>query len=757
MPVITHTLIIQMSVSLGILRVEAAFHCQETELWGGGGKMETGGRWTRGARAAKGEAVRLRVLLGGGEEENARLEALVRARTDPRSPSYGRFMDLEQLKAHFGASPAVLEALQALSEGEGVNTKAIEGAGDAWELEMPVEGAERLFKTRLFEFSHVEMPDVRVVRPGDEFELPEAIKGSVLFVDGLQSFPTEMQARAMQKRLQRRKEIVQDSDRFEPPLEAEEDLMLTRDDVATPDVIRKQYQVPHTAAAGAGEGNLVIGTFLQEFYRVSDIKRFVSKFGGGEDELRLTTHGDCVAHTNQLSVRSESTHQGGGDAAALATGEASLDVQVAVGVARGAHIDMMCYTSLRDPKREFAADNQEPFLEFMLDVNAMDPPPSVVSVSYTDDECSVPVAYARAVNRELMKSALRGITVVISAGDAGVQASNLAGFCRNMPNSVTSKPCDRFLAMFPASSPYATSVGATSMELASPTDPDGLFHERVTSTRHDDALITSGGGFSELFPMPEYQRRAVSKYLAYADEHGLTSMFNASGRAYPDIAAVGHAFPVVVNGELTPTDGTSVSAPVLASLVVLLNSHRASQGKAPLGFLNPLLYALQDECPHVFRDITDGETSCGSVGMSCCPRGHVATEGWDAASGVGALRFEVLIKDLDDCLERIQRQGIDLTTPIEELRPSTSLLEVEATAALRAETNAKQHWTTPEERIALQALITVAFVAGVSLLAVLVSLRRQLFAPRRANCDRYYACHARESAREYLLGRSSEQ
>jgi tripeptidyl-peptidase-1 len=706
---------------------------------------------------------------------DAELAALVVARSDPRSDAYGRHVaSLDELAAHFSASEAAVRALEAFAAAENASVWPASALRDLWSLEMAAGDAERAFQARLHAFRHTSLPDVRVLRPDGHFSMPEGLEQHVMYIDGLENFPTQMQAEILQRRQDSR--LGRGSDPFQvldaPPLLADTRRMRDVANVVTPAAIRLQYDIPETAIArqeAAQDANkLVIGTFLHEFYRESDLDQFIAKYGDANAGMdwRPTTRGDCIAEPGrQTSEKPSASEGGGGDAAAFATGEASLDVQVAAGIARGGDVEMLCYTSLRDPSRELAADNQEPFLTFLQDVNAMEPPPAVVSISYTDDECSVPVAYARAVNRELMKSALRGVSVIISAGDAGVQGSNLAGFCRSQPSSVTSAPCDRFLAMFPASSPYVTSVGATSidMELSGGTTSDGKFPERVTSTSDDDALITSGGGFSELFAMPEYQRRAVESYLLFADSSGLTPMFNISGRAYPDIAAVGHAFPVIVNGDMSPTDGTSVSAPLLASMILLLNKQRASRGQPKLGFLNPLLYALNEECPQVFQDITQGETSCGSVGMSCCPRGHIATKGWDATSGVGTIRFEAFANNLDECLGRIKKSQGDVSLGVDavasttlEAQLRTSSLLLDSPADLTMTGGVKEAPMTSEERVALQALISVALIAAVGLLGLLVSLRRQLFTPRVSkSSDRYYSCDVRESAREYLLGSSS--
>lgn len=67
---------------------------------------------------------------------------------------------------------------------------------------------------------------------------------------------------------------------------------------------------------------------------------------------------------------------------------------------------------------------------------------------------------------------------------------------------------------------------------------------------------------------------------------------------------------MIIGGELGPNGGTSASAPVVASIVALLNDARLSQGKPALGFLNPLIYQYADKGG--FTDITSGQSyGCG--------------------------------------------------------------------------------------------------------------------------------------------------
>lgn len=669
-------------------------------------------RWTRLQRAATDRRVQFRISLATAKTD-AELEEIVSALSDVTSPSYGQYLrSSAELAAHWAPHKHATEAFERLAASVSSLNARPNAVGDLWTLDMHAGDAERLFATELYEFAHHRVPGLTVVRPADEYTVPASLADHIVYVDGLESFPTEMQAQYMARG-------VQNGDPYAIKQHQAPTTSLGKQrerSVVTPAIVREQYDIPTDAAAlnaSHALNKLVIGTFLHEFYTETDLQTFLGAYDPAfaPHATHPTARGDCIAGRP-------------GSMATRATGEASLDIQVAATIARSDNVEMLCYTGLRDDSRPQAADNQEPFLTFLLDVNAMDPPPAVVSISYTDDECSVPTAYALAVNRELMKAAMKGMTVLISAGDAGSRGSHLAGFCGV-------RSCSQFLANFPASSPYVTAVGATTIDLSRRDGRDGKYREVVTSTT-DGALITSGGGFSVLFSRPAYQDTAVAAYLQATER--LAPFFNTHGRAYPDITGLGHAFPVVENSKMYPTDGTSVSAPLLASMVALANKRRLEAGKPVLGFLNPLLYQLHAVCPHVFVDITDGDTSCGTPDMGCCPTGHVATEGWDAASGVGTMRFRTFVDELDQCIALIQSSSGERQGPF---APPINLL-------------AASDGFTASQRSAHTVLLSVALIAGVALVSVLAALRATLFRTAADARTRFHA-NVREPAREYLL------
>jgi tripeptidyl-peptidase-1 len=113
---------------------------------------------------------------------------------------------------------------------------------------------------------------------------------------------------------------------------------------------------------------------------------------------------------------------------------------------------------------------------------------------------------------------------------------------------------------------------------------------------------TTGGGFSSYTPSPDWQTDAVTRFLKFAKYLPPASYFNASGRAYPDISAIGSNVFMIDMAEAIVTEaGTSASAPLMAAIISLLNDARMQAGKSSLGFVNRWFYQLLETAPDAFN------------------------------------------------------------------------------------------------------------------------------------------------------------
>jgi tripeptidyl-peptidase-1 len=269
-----------------------------------------------------------------------------------------------------------------------------------------------------------------------------------------------------------------------------------------------------------------------------------------------------------------------------------------------------------------ASGLNEPYLEFfgyLLNLTNTAELPHTISISYGDEEQTVPEPYARAVCDQIAQLGLRGVSVLSGSGDFGPGST-----CQTNDGKKTT----RFLPFFPASCPYTTSIGGT----------QGI---------PERAVSFSSGGFSDLWPRPWYQDAQVSEYIKQLGTRW-EGLYNPKGRGFPDIAAQGSAFRIVTNGRRGSIGGTSASTPVVASIVALLNAQRLQEGRTTLGFLNPWLYSLEGKA---VTDIVSGG-SRGCLGRSQYSGAKTAvvpyaswnaTKGWDPVTGIGTPLFDRML------------------------------------------------------------------------------------------------------------------
>ncbi|KUJ15936.1 alkaline serine protease [Mollisia scopiformis] len=268
-------------------------------------------------------------------------------------------------------------------------------------------------------------------------------------------------------------------------------------------------------------------------------------------------------------------------------------------------------------------------------------PTNVISISYGGDEAGFPDFYMKRQCNEWMKLALQGTTIVMSSGDSGVGGP--AGTCNGAEGNILEVD-------FASTCPYVLSVGSTEWDRFSNTTlpvPGEKLLEVATKR------FPSGGGFSNVFGVQDYQRDAVSAYfdqvessLGFSGYHHYINnsdfssvtggIYHHGGRGYPDVGAVGDRQVVYSNGSWWLVGGTSLSSPVFASVLTLINEARLAAGKSTVGFIHPVIY----QHPEAFNDITSGSNpGCGTPGFP-------AAKGWDPVTGLGSPNFPVLMEVL---------------------------------------------------------------------------------------------------------------
>jgi tripeptidyl-peptidase I len=238
-----------------------------------------------------------------------------------------------------------------------------------------------------------------------------------------------------------------------------------------------------------------------------------------------------------------------------------------------------------------------------------------------------------------MKLGLQGVSIFYAAGDDGVggpAGDDSANGCL--------KGGKVFSPAWPNSCPYLTNVGATKVYPGQKvTDPESAANDPKGHPYPE--AYSSGGGFSNIYPIPSYQSKAVATYFAdhkppypsYAGNHSIGAnggLYNSQGRGYPDVAANGDNIAVINAGKWGLSGGTSAATPIFASVINRINEERLNAGKKTIGFINPALYSN----PQILNDIKNGSNpNCGTNGFS-------AVEGWDPVTGLGTPNYPKMLE-----------------------------------------------------------------------------------------------------------------
>jgi subtilase family serine protease len=213
-----------------------------------------------------------------------------------------------------------------------------------------------------------------------------------------------------------------------------------------------------------------------------------------------------------------------------------------------------------------------------------------------------------AYDNTFMLADATGVSVLFSSGDNG---DNFSRFGLTVPD-------------YPASSPFVTTVGGTTLEVNARNARQAEFGWSTARQVLCTAKTTScgsattptgtlawqaggGGGTSYTYTQPFYQAGIVPNALALRNQ----AIFGPVPlRVIPDISMDGDAQSGMLIG-LTETfpggvfygqfkeGGTSLASPLLAGVVA--DADQAAG--APLGFLNPVLYKASTQTPAAFRDI----------------------------------------------------------------------------------------------------------------------------------------------------------
>ena len=589
----------------------------------------------------------MRIHFALRQQNIAQLEAVATAVSDPDSPQYGQYLPPAEATAIVAPSPDVRARVVAWLAEEGVPAKAVSGSLDSVRLIAPVAVIEQVFHTSIVAAEHELTGDGALVAVG-EWSVPAHLANDIAMITGISDFPIRRSSAA------RATLLAGDAPDADGDADAGEN----------------PYSTPSTYSNSAFGNDFwpqlgrVVPQTIQRVYNISaDHAQASSKVTQAAVEFQGV---DCFSYTDMeqfqihVGVKFTNVSKIIGDTTRFqpisCQGETNLDLEQMLGVASQAQtwyfsVDQWIYEFTQEYLALPAADS-----------------PMVTSLSYgwmANEQCQIGQAacsklgvssqgYVERCNTELAKLAAAGKSVIVCTQDEGAP-SDLNTECQNSQNPVT--------PIYPASSPWVTSVGSTALldkfpkpstaaVAADAPAADAPICSKIRCSQgtkeavamSPNAAFTSGGGFADYAARPAWQDAAVKSFLA--DSSALrpdSRFFNASNRAYPDIATMGTSIFYLANwgqpgSHMHTEGGTSASTPIFSGIVSLLNSVRVESGAAPLGFVAPLLYKMADECPECFNIITSGNNTCTGWGrqMPCCDgAGYGARNGWSPTVGLG--------------------------------------------------------------------------------------------------------------------------
>ncbi|KAI6091726.1 subtilisin-like protein [Hypoxylon rubiginosum] len=591
--------------------------------------------------------------------------------SNPKSKNYGKHLSAEEVVEFFAPAEASFNAIKYWLVEAGISSDAIsQSSNKQWlQFDAPVSKVEDLLMADYHVWEHLDTGVKNLAC--DEYHVPKQVQEHIDYITPGIKLMGYGNPQDPPSRKRTTGPNVEGPLRFASPVEPADTssgnftLPGGCDQYTTPDCIRALYGIPKGTKKNP-DNRMGIFQSLGQHYTQYDLDMFFYSF---TSEIPNGTHPELF---------SVNGGQGPTTSLRLAGTEANLDFQMAYGLIWPQdavlyqvddewyqniyQTDPMMYTGFfnnlwnaidgsyctfsafgetgnckrpecRDPEYPNPHDRAGYSGPLMCGAYAAT---RVISISYSGAEADLPESYQQRQCAEIMKLGLQGTTVVISSGDDGVGGFSSPG----APSGCLGPNQDVFNPQFLATCPYILAVGSTVLQ---ENGTAGETPEEATDR------FRSGGGFSNIYEAPEWQRDVVNGYLAaaqlpfdgyeggggnFSNAHSGIGRYNKLGRAYPDVSANGDHFVIASGGELLRIGGTSASAPLWGSVITLINEERLAVGKGPVGFIHPVLYSH----PEVFKDITKGDN------RACKTTGFPALEGWDPVTGMGAPDYPKLLE-----------------------------------------------------------------------------------------------------------------
>ncbi|KAJ7259960.1 family S53 protease [Mycena haematopus] len=517
----------------------------------------------------------LRIALAHSDIEG--LQAQTYAVSDPANKLYGNHLSVEEALKFVRPTPLTNSTVSAWLSSHGITPTPISPAGDILQITLPVATANELLGAQFESFTHVESGATSIRTLG--YSVPVSLQEHIQYVHPTVAFVPPLQAPPSVKAV----EVKRDGGVTERAAGVVAASCAT---TMSPACIEALYDFPTGLANNSAQNLIGVAGYAQQFANFADVAMFVKNLLPGRPASNFT-----VVQVD--SGRNDQTITNAGV-------EADLDMEM-VALAGGVPATFISVGARN-------LDNIDGFIDIVNTILAMpiETRPTVLSTSYGFNEQDLPFSLVNGMCNAYMQLGAVGISVLFASGDGGV-------------SGMQDTTCDTFVPSAPGGCQFITSVGGS------------------TGLPPQVAAPLSGGGFSNFFPIPDYQASDVTIYLASMGDK-YAGLYNSAGRGMPDVALQAMSVEYVREGTLLLDDGTSFATPIFAAMIALLNDRLIAAGKPVLGFLNPFLYSPKGRA--AFTDVTSGSNpGCGTNGFSAGP-------GWDPVTGLGTPNFSQLLTAL---------------------------------------------------------------------------------------------------------------
>ncbi|HLX57850.1 MAG TPA: S53 family peptidase [Ktedonobacteraceae bacterium] len=303
---------------------------------------------------------------------------------------------------------------------------------------------------------------------------------------------------------------------------------------------------------------------------------------------------DCINFQGNLNVVSVDAQPSD------AVGETALDIEMVAGLARS--VNIVDYQTDGNSSGDVWSQVNDELQQILNDNTNNANAGSVVSISLGTAEGDITGSDRNAIDASLrLLTQVEHMRIFVASGDCGA-------FSDRIYHDLS--------VSFPASDPWATSVGGTVLNV------DGSQHRAGEVAWSDSSDLStcenqwgSGGGNSQVYAHPGWQEAG-----------GINNQFSAGNhRQIPDIAAAAYALAVFFNGQWGAVGGTSAAAPIWAAGMVLVNEGLIQQIRK-FTASPQLFYVVAQgwDGLHPYYDVTRGNNLY-----------YPATPGWDYTTGLG--------------------------------------------------------------------------------------------------------------------------